>query len=145
MGAYCVHCPPEFFGGCSNFAEPGYRLSYSITKSLTSARDSADCEEQCLLSTRFACKIFAYKYGSSGYNNCELSDRDFRDIQIRMDLDPDSEWDVFERTRYSGEYRDQSSIYDSMDSVIVDRLSNRKHHSTMQLPCLPRLLYKVQI
>jgi len=108
---------------CSNFAEPEYRLSYGITRELTSARDSADCEEQCLLATRYSCKIFAYKYGSSGSKNCELSDRDLRDIRVSSDLDRDRDWDVFERTRYSGECRDQSSIHDNGDSVIIDRLS----------------------
>ena len=111
--------------GCSNFAEPGYRLSYSITREATSARDSADCEEQCLLSSRFACKTFAFRYGSTGSKNCELSDRDFRDIQLRTDLDPDRDWDVFERTRYSGECRDKSGVGGNGDSIIIDRLSRR--------------------
>ena len=114
--------------GCSNFAEPEYRLSYGITRELTSARDSADCEEQCLLATRYSCKIFAYKYGSSGSKNCELSDRDLRDIRVSSDLDRDRDWDVFERTRYSGECRDQSSIHDNGDSVIIDRLSNNQEY-----------------
>jgi len=108
---------------CSNFAESGYRLSYSITREATSARDSAECEEKCLLSTRFTCKTFSYKYGSTSSNNCELSDRDFRDIQVRTDLDQDRDWDVFERTRYSGECRDKNGAFGGGDSIIIDRLS----------------------
>ena len=41
--------------------------------------------------------------------NCELSDRDARDIQTST-LDRDQDWDVFERTRYSGECRDNSQF-----------------------------------
>jgi len=108
---------------CSNFAEPDYRLSNSISRELTSARDDADCEEQCLLSTRFTCKTFAFKYGSRGFENCELSDRDFRDIQPRTDLDPDRDWDVFERTRYTRECRDKSNARGNGDSIIIERLS----------------------
>ena len=108
--------------GCSNFAEPGFRLAYGIVRETLFAQDAADCENQCLLSTRFTCKTFAYKYASSGVNNCELSNRDFRDIQRRTDLDPDRDWDVFERTRYSGECKDKSGFYGDDDSIIIDRL-----------------------
>ena len=83
--------------------------------------------QQNYISYAFACKTFAFRYGNAGSKNCELSDRDFRDIQLRTDLDPDRDWDVFERTRYSGECRDKSGAWGNGDSIIIDRLSRRTY------------------
>ena len=98
-----------------------------MTRTVRSARSAAECEEICLRETTFVCRAFSFKVEGSSYqyhdnNNCELSDRDFRDLSYR-DLDQDRDWDVFERTRYSGECRDNSGGVGSDDFIIVDRLS----------------------
>ena len=77
--------------GCSNFAEGGSRLSYSVTRDVATVASEAECEQLCLSAARFACKAFSYKFGVSTKDNCELSDRDLRDLQPRYDLEPGPE------------------------------------------------------
>ena len=91
------------FPECSNFAKPGHRIGYGQTKRSRRALDVADCEEICLRETAFVCRTFAFNsdtytgnYDNS--NNCDLSDRDFRDLAYR-DFDEARDWDVIERTR----------------------------------------------
>ena len=70
-------------------------MSYSLTLKTRRATDVADCEDICLRETQFVCRTFAFKIGrDSNYNNnnCELSDRDFRDMSQR-DFDQDGELD----------------------------------------------------
>ena len=123
------------YSECSNFAKQGYRISYGLTRTVRSARSAAECEDICLRETNFVCRAFSFKvegnspsYQHNDNNNCELSDRDFRDLSYR-DLDQDRDWDVFERTRYSGECRDNSGGAGGGggggidDFIIVDRLS----------------------
>ena len=97
------------------------------------ARNAADCEDICLWETTFVCRSFSFKVETNGYSygnskNCELSDRDFRDLSYR-DMDQDRDWDVFERTRYSGECQDNSGSSGNNDFIIVDRLSCCRKYS----------------
>ena len=99
-----------------------------MTRMARNARNAADCEDICLRETSFVCRSFSFKVETNGYshgynsNNCELSDRDFRDLSYR-DMDQDRDWDIFERTRYSGECQDNSGNFGNNDFIIVDRLS----------------------
>ena len=69
--------------------------------------------------------------GYDGYNNnCELSDRDFRDLDIYRDFDEDRDWDVIERTRYSDECRGSSGfVVNDNDVIVVDRLSCYRYYN----------------
>ena len=82
---------------CSNFAKPGYRLSLSQTRASRRASDLADCEDLCLRETQFVCRTLAFT-GDRGSDNCDLSDRDYRDMSYR-DMEEDRDWDIIERTR----------------------------------------------
>ena len=83
---------------CSNFAKPGYRFSFSLTRTSRRATDLADCEDLCLRETQFVCRTLAFT-GDRGGDNCDLTDRDFRDMSYR-DMEEDRDWDIIERTRW---------------------------------------------
>ena len=61
------------------------------------ASDLADCEDICLRETQFVCRTMAFTGGRGG-DNCDLTDRDFRDLSYR-DMEEDRDWDIIERTR----------------------------------------------
>ena len=86
---------------CSTFAKPGYRFSFSLTRVSRRASDLADCEDICLRETQFVCRTLAFRgtrAGGRASDNCDLSDRDFRDMSYR-DMEEDRDWDIIERTR----------------------------------------------
>ena len=93
----------------------------------------ADCENLCIRETQFVCRTFSFnngRYNDYSSNNCELTDRDYRDLSYR-DFDESRDWDVVERTRYSGECRDSSvGFVDNNDVIIVDRLSCYRKYRT---------------
>ena len=87
---------------CSNFAKPGARLSYGLVKRSRRASDVAECERLCIRETQFVCRTFSFNSGvRSDYssNNCEMTDRDYRDMNYG-DFDQNNrDWDIIERTR----------------------------------------------
>ena len=72
------------------------------------ASDLADCEDICLRETQFVCRTMAFTGGRGG-DNCDLTDRDFRDLSYR-DMEEDRDWDIIERTRCVKTLTDSSLI-----------------------------------
>ncbi len=76
--------------------------------------------------SRFVCTGFSYKRNtdSNGYKNCELTDRRFSDVNNAFDVGNAEDWDVFERTRFSGG-QCKSSISNAINfepNEVIERL-----------------------
>lgn len=68
-------------------------------------RSVGECEMECIKSTKFTCRAFAFRYRSSKrhsevIDNCQLSDWPVRDMDKERHLLPDSSFDIFERASY---------------------------------------------
>lgn len=67
-------------------------------------RSIGQCELECIKSTKFTCRAFAFRYGQSHsktiIDNCQLSDWPVRDMDKERHLVLDPSFDVFERASY---------------------------------------------
>ncbi|XP_018563017.1 uncharacterized protein LOC108904824 isoform X3 [Anoplophora glabripennis] len=89
-----------------NFKHAGARLRArkEFIKRVIYAPSLRDCEKECVEETDFICRSFNYKDSPPGYDsdreNCELSDRDSRDMEINNPqyFDNAGNYDFYERS-----------------------------------------------
>jgi len=74
-----------------------------VRDSLT-VRSVGECEMECIRSTKFTCRAFAFRYGQQRHagviDNCQLSDWPVRDMDKERHLILDAAFDIFERASY---------------------------------------------
>ncbi|KAL5287018.1 hypothetical protein ACFFRR_008145 [Megaselia abdita] len=80
------------------------RFFKSIVRDSLTVRSIGQCELECIKSTKFTCRAFAFRYGQSHsktvIDNCQLSDWPVRDMDKERHLVLDPGFDVFERASY---------------------------------------------
>ncbi|XP_037954207.1 uncharacterized protein LOC119684272 isoform X2 [Teleopsis dalmanni] len=80
------------------------RFFKSIVRDSLTVRSVGECEMECIKSTKFTCRAFAFRYGqqrhASVIDNCQLSDWPVRDMDKERHLILDATFDVFERASY---------------------------------------------
>ncbi|TRY68387.1 hypothetical protein TCAL_01423 [Tigriopus californicus] len=95
---------------CSQLFQSGYRFEYQVVKEVTDARDSFQCEENCLAASRFRCTGFSFRSSSGAYRNCELTDRPITSLSSLTDIDVTQGWNIYERVDYAGACRGDTSF-----------------------------------
>ncbi|KAF5308203.1 hypothetical protein FQR65_LT06383 [Abscondita terminalis] len=81
-----------------------HRLRKQFIRRFLITRSLADCERECTDSREFICRSFNYKENPSGFDgereNCELSDRDSRDLELENPqmFDTTGGFNYYERT-----------------------------------------------
>ncbi|XP_026842343.1 uncharacterized protein LOC6591181 isoform X1 [Drosophila persimilis] len=80
------------------------RFFKSIVRDSLTVRSVGECEMECIRSTKFTCRAFAYRYGQQRHtgiiDNCQLSDWPVRDMDKERHLILDAAFDIFERASY---------------------------------------------
>ncbi|XP_061399331.1 uncharacterized protein LOC133335046 [Musca vetustissima] len=80
------------------------RFFKSIVRDSLTVRSVGECEMECIKSTKFTCRAFAFRYGqmrhASVIDNCQLSDWPVRDMDKERHLVLDKAFDIFERASY---------------------------------------------
>ncbi|KNC30847.1 hypothetical protein FF38_01573 [Lucilia cuprina] len=80
------------------------RFYKSIVRDSLTVRSVGECEMECIKSTKFTCRAFAFRYGqqrhASVIDNCQLSDWPVRDMDKERHLVLDNTFDIFERASY---------------------------------------------
>uniref|UniRef100_A0A1I8QFB9 Apple domain-containing protein n=1 Tax=Stomoxys calcitrans TaxID=35570 RepID=A0A1I8QFB9_STOCA len=80
------------------------RFFKSIVRDSLTVRSVGECEMECIKSTKFTCRAFAFRYGqqrhASVIDNCQLSDWPVRDMDKERHLVSDNTFDIFERASY---------------------------------------------
>lgn len=80
------------------------RFFKSIVRDSLTVRSVGECEMECIKSTKFTCRAFAFRYGQRRpggvIDNCQLSDWPVRDMDKERHLVLDAVFDIFERASY---------------------------------------------
>ncbi|XP_017839409.2 uncharacterized protein LOC108597387 [Drosophila busckii] len=80
------------------------RFFKSIVRDSLTVRTVGECEMECIRSTKFTCRAFAFRYGTQRHagviDNCQLSDWPVRDMDKERHLILDAAFDIFERASY---------------------------------------------
>ncbi|CAD7077828.1 unnamed protein product [Hermetia illucens] len=80
------------------------RFFKSIVRDSLTVRSIGECELECIKSSKFTCRAFAFRYGQRTHggiiDNCQLSDWPVRDMDKERHLILDTSFDVFERASY---------------------------------------------
>ncbi|XP_064543963.1 uncharacterized protein LOC135432287 isoform X1 [Drosophila montana] len=80
------------------------RFFKSIVRDSLTVRSVGECEMECIRSTKFTCRAFAFRYGQQRHagviDNCQLSDWPVRDMDKERHLILDAAFDIFERASY---------------------------------------------
>ncbi|XP_060655829.1 uncharacterized protein LOC132791066 isoform X1 [Drosophila nasuta] len=80
------------------------RFFKSIVRDSLTVRTVGECEMECIRSTKFTCRAFAFRYGQQRHagviDNCQLSDWPVRDMDKERHLILDAAFDIFERASY---------------------------------------------
>ncbi|XP_068143967.1 uncharacterized protein [Drosophila tropicalis] len=80
------------------------RFFKSIVRDSLTVRNVGECEMECIRSTKFTCRAFAFRYGQQRHagiiDNCQLSDWPVRDMDKERHLILDAAFDIFERASY---------------------------------------------
>ncbi|XP_030380736.1 uncharacterized protein LOC115628667 [Scaptodrosophila lebanonensis] len=80
------------------------RFFKSIVRDSLTVRSVGECEMECIRSTKFSCRAFAFRYGQQRHagviDNCQLSDWPVRDMDKERHLIRDAAFDIFERASY---------------------------------------------
>ncbi|KAL4717869.1 hypothetical protein ACJJTC_005714 [Scirpophaga incertulas] len=75
---------------CSSRRRPGMSLGSGAIRRSLLARNVVDCEAACFGEREFKCVSYSYKYSSShGTDNCFLSERPYRGLQLSADSGSD--------------------------------------------------------
>ena len=84
-------CHPVFpalirslIAGCSSSYSRDSRFEYQVVVGAFDARDVAECERFCIDSARCTGFGFMASRGGFGRKNCEITDRNLRDISRNM-------------------------------------------------------------
>ncbi|XP_017867200.1 PREDICTED: uncharacterized protein LOC108616491 isoform X2 [Drosophila arizonae] len=80
------------------------RFFKSIVRDSLTVRTVGECEMECIRSSKFTCRAFAFRYGQQRHagviDNCQLSDWPVRDMDKERHLILDAAFDIFERASY---------------------------------------------
>lgn len=94
----------KYFAECFFRAIDATRFFKSIVRDSLTVRSVGECEMECIKSTKFTCRAFAFRYGqqrhASVIDNCQLSDWPVRDMDKERHLVLDKTFDIFERASY---------------------------------------------
>ncbi|CAG4958039.1 unnamed protein product [Parnassius apollo] len=75
---------------CSSRRRPGMALGSGAIRRSLFARNVVDCEAACFGEKEFKCVSYSYRYSSSGgSDNCFLSERPYRGLDMSADSDSD--------------------------------------------------------
>ncbi|KAI8035712.1 hypothetical protein M5D96_011462 [Drosophila gunungcola] len=74
------------------------RFFKSIVRDSLTVRSVGECEMECIRSTKFTCRAFAFRYGQQ--RHAGLSDWPVRDMDKERHLILDAAFDIFERASY---------------------------------------------
>lgn len=92
------------FAECFFRAIDATRFFKSIVRDSLTVRTVGECEMECIRSSKFTCRAFAFRYGQQRHagviDNCQLSDWPVRDMDKERHLILDAAFDIFERASY---------------------------------------------
>ncbi|XP_017786597.1 PREDICTED: uncharacterized protein LOC108569520 [Nicrophorus vespilloides] len=86
---------------CFWHVRSGLRLDQSIVRDTINVKSVADCELECIRSSKFLCRSFSFRYGSPVIggiiDNCQLTDWPFMELDLQSQLNPEQGFDIYER------------------------------------------------
>ncbi|XP_026686892.1 LOW QUALITY PROTEIN: uncharacterized protein LOC113471719 [Diaphorina citri] len=86
---------------CFIRSRSGFRLDRRTVVISLSAPTLYECEIACANEKKFQCNLFSYRYSASAtLDNCNLSERNARVINLYYDIVPDRDYDIYERNEY---------------------------------------------
>ncbi|CAG4963960.1 unnamed protein product [Colias eurytheme] len=83
---------------CSSRRSAGMSLAAGAVRRSLSARSVLDCEAACFAEREFKCVSYSYKYSSPSSDNCFLSERPYKALQMSADTGSD----VYAMPQHSG-------------------------------------------
>ncbi|KAL1455335.1 hypothetical protein WDU94_009438 [Cyamophila willieti] len=87
---------------CFIRSRSGFRLDRRTVVISLSAPTLYDCELACANEKKFQCNLFSYRYSASAtLENCNLSERNVRVINLYYDIVPDRDCDIYEKNEYA--------------------------------------------
>ncbi|XP_076267093.1 uncharacterized protein LOC143200541 [Rhynchophorus ferrugineus] len=93
--------PPNFHtinDECSLRSATGFRLHKRIVKKYLAVPNIYECELLCVKERDFPCASYAFRYSislSSPTDNCYLSNRNYKDLDYYIDIEPDKDFDIY--------------------------------------------------
>ncbi|KAJ8872285.1 hypothetical protein PR048_025887 [Dryococelus australis] len=86
----------------------GFRLDRRAVRVSLSVPSVHECEAECGNQKHFICNTFSFRYSlepNFPSDNCQLSERLYRDLDPYTDLLPDRDYDIYVRNEHSGTCR----------------------------------------
>ncbi|XP_060517083.1 uncharacterized protein LOC132696335 [Cylas formicarius] len=83
---------------CSLRTATGFRLHKRIVRKFFVVPNIYECELLCFKEKQFVCSSYAFRYTVSlttPTDNCFLSDRNYKELDFYVDLEPDRDFDIY--------------------------------------------------
>ncbi|XP_063238494.1 uncharacterized protein LOC134540006 [Bacillus rossius redtenbacheri] len=97
--------PPPPVQDCFLRYRTGFRLDRRAVRSSLSVSSVHECEAECYNHKHFVCNTFSFRYSlepSFPADNCQLSERPYRELDAYTEVLPDRDYDIYVRGDHPG-------------------------------------------